>query len=107
MSIYDKYSGSMKITTRLNHMSHCKTASGKNRPNDWTYRVCIVNTHRDGLGLLINGSTLECSCVAVAPRFNGSSSQGFLAHKKHRPLGPYSRAMLRPYGGPRGGGCFL
>ena len=27
-SIYDKYSGSMKITTHLYHVSHCKTASG-------------------------------------------------------------------------------
>jgi len=46
-SIYDKYSGSMTITTRLDHISHCKTASGTNWSNTWTYRVCIINTRRD------------------------------------------------------------
>ena len=29
-SIYDEYSGTMKITTHLDHISHCKTASGTN-----------------------------------------------------------------------------
>ena len=28
--MHDKYSGSTKITTRLDHVSHCKTASGTN-----------------------------------------------------------------------------
>ena len=28
-SIYDKYSGSMKFTTHLDHVSHCETASGR------------------------------------------------------------------------------
>ena len=28
-SMCDKYSGSMEDTTHLDHMSHCKTASGK------------------------------------------------------------------------------
>ena len=46
-SICDKYSGSMKITTRLDHTSHCKTASGTNWSNRWTYRVFIINTRRD------------------------------------------------------------
>ena len=38
-SICDKCSGSMKITTRLNHIGHCKTASGTNWSKRWTYRV--------------------------------------------------------------------
>jgi len=29
-SVYDKYSGSIKITTHLDHISYCKTASGAN-----------------------------------------------------------------------------
>jgi len=29
-SVYDRYSGSMKITTHLDHISHCETASGTN-----------------------------------------------------------------------------
>jgi len=37
--IYEKYSGPMKITTHLDHISHCKTASGTNWSNKWTYRV--------------------------------------------------------------------
>ena len=28
--IYDKHSGSMKISANLDHISHCKTASGTN-----------------------------------------------------------------------------
>ena len=41
-----KYSGSMKITTHLDHNSHCQTASGTNWSNIWTYRVFIMNTRR-------------------------------------------------------------
>ena len=37
-SIYDKYSGSMKITTHLDPISHCKTLSHTNWSNRWTYR---------------------------------------------------------------------
>jgi len=46
-SIYDKYSGSTKITTHLDHVSYCKTASDTNWSNRWTYRVFIINTRRD------------------------------------------------------------
>jgi len=46
-SICDKYSDSVKITTHLNHISHCKTASGTNRSNRWTDRIFIINTRRD------------------------------------------------------------
>ena len=37
----------MKITTRLDHTSHCKTASGPHWSNRWTYRVFVINIRRD------------------------------------------------------------
>ena len=40
-SIHNKYSGSIKITTHLDHISHGKTASGTNRSNRWIYRAFI------------------------------------------------------------------
>ena len=43
----DKYWGSTKITTHLDHISHCKTASGTNWSNRWTHRVFIKNARRD------------------------------------------------------------
>ena len=46
-SIDDKYSGSMKITTRLDHVCHCKVASGIDWSNRRTYRVFIMNTRSD------------------------------------------------------------
>ena len=46
-SIYDKRSGSITITTHLDRISHCETASGTNWSNRWTYRVLIMNTRRD------------------------------------------------------------
>jgi hypothetical protein len=46
-SVYGKYSGSMKFTKYLDHISHCKTASGTNWSHRWTYRVFIRTIHRD------------------------------------------------------------
>ena len=46
-STYDEYSGSMKITTRLDHTSRCKPASGINWSKRWTCRVLIMNARRD------------------------------------------------------------
>ena len=40
-------SQSMKIATRLDHISYCRTASSTNWSNRWTYRVFIINTGRD------------------------------------------------------------
>ena len=37
----------MQITTHLDHVSRCKTTSGTNRSNGWTYRVFNINTRRD------------------------------------------------------------
>ena len=46
-SIYDKYPGSIKITTHLDHIRHCKAASGTNWSNRWTYRAFIINARCD------------------------------------------------------------
>ena len=48
-SVSDKYSGSMKITTHLHHISRCKRASDTNWSSRWTYRVFIINTRRDSI----------------------------------------------------------
>ena len=59
-SIYDNYSGAMKITTHLNHISHCKSAAGTNWSNRWTYCVCIMNTRSlDGAGNIVGPSRLS------------------------------------------------
>ena len=47
--IYDKYSGSTKITTHLDHISHRKMTSGINWSNRWTCRAFIINTRRDSI----------------------------------------------------------
>ena len=36
-----------RITTHLDHISHCKTTFGMNWSNRWTYRVFIINSRRD------------------------------------------------------------
>ena len=41
-SISDKYSGLMRISAHLDHMSHCKITSGTHRSNRWTYPVFII-----------------------------------------------------------------
>jgi hypothetical protein len=45
--IHDKHSGSMKINTHLDHISHRKTKFGTNSSDRWTYRVFIINTRHD------------------------------------------------------------
>ena len=51
--MYNNYSGALKISTHLDHLNHCKTASGTNWLNRWTYRVSITNTHRDYIRSLV------------------------------------------------------
>ena len=41
-SIRDKYPGSTKITTHLDHIGQCKTASGTNWSKRWTYQSKIL-----------------------------------------------------------------
>ena len=55
-TIHDQYSHSMKITTRLDQISDCKTASGTNWSNRWTYRVFFIDTRRDQI------STVHLAC---------------------------------------------
>ena len=45
--LFDKYPGSTKIATHLDHISHCKPRSGTTWSNTWTYRIFIINTRRD------------------------------------------------------------
>jgi len=42
-SIHDIFLYSMKITTLMDYISHCKTAP----VNGWTHRVFIIHTRRD------------------------------------------------------------
>ena len=44
-----KYAGSTKLTTLLDHISHCKTASDTNWSNRWTYRELIINVQYSAL----------------------------------------------------------
>jgi hypothetical protein len=41
-SIYDNYLASMKFTAHLDHICHCKTASGANWSNRLTYQAFII-----------------------------------------------------------------
>ena len=43
-SIHEKHSGSMKVTTHLDHIRHCKAPSGTSWSNTRTFRVFIINT---------------------------------------------------------------
>ena len=52
-SVYDKCSGSMKITTHLDHISHYTTASDTIWAKRWTYRIFGINTRRDEIVWLI------------------------------------------------------
>ena len=45
-SIQDKHAGSIKVTTHLNHISHCQAASGTGWLNRWTHRVYYKHSPR-------------------------------------------------------------
>ena len=59
-----KYSGSMKITTHLDHISHGKIAPGTNWLNRWTYQVFIVNTRHDSIKSLAGQAGQRQWCAA-------------------------------------------
>ena len=46
-SVHDKYSASTKITSQLDHVSHCELASGTNWSDGGTLGVSTTNTNRD------------------------------------------------------------
>ena len=85
-TIHDKYSGSIKIATHLDHSRYRKTPSGTNWSNRWTYRFTVRRLH-------------------VAPRcqqaYRGTS---LIRNSSH--VGPYIRTMSRALCGSREGGCF-
>ena len=47
LSIYDQYSDSTKITSHLDHVSHCTTSPVTIWLDRWTNRVFIMNTRRN------------------------------------------------------------
>ena len=72
-SFHGKYWGSIKITTHVDHISHCRIASGKNWWNRWTYRLFITNTRSDANRVRAN---LEVSEVELrASRLDHSATR--------------------------------
>ena len=62
--VYDRYLGSTKITTHLDHTGRCKIASGTNWSNRWTYRVSALRGMLKALsdsveGILLNHIVIE------------------------------------------------
>ena len=49
-SIFDTYAGPIKITTRLDHINRCETASGTSWSNGWICQDFFINTRRDWIG---------------------------------------------------------
>ena len=64
-SIHHEYSGSIQITTHLDFISHCKTASGTNWSSGWTYRVFMIHTRRDEL---LPAALLPAELAFLTPR---------------------------------------
>ena len=58
------------MITYLDHISHCKTASGTNKSDRWTYPVIIINTHRNQIArhssLEVAGGDLSVDVVVEA-----------------------------------------
>ena len=50
-SICDKHSGSMKITTHLDYILHCKNIPASSWLKQWIYRVFVKSTLRDSIAL--------------------------------------------------------
>ena len=65
--MYHKYSGSMNVTTHMDHIGYCETASGTHWLNRWTYRVFIITTRRDSISLRLPRSTSLAHPVAFSP----------------------------------------
>jgi len=62
-SIYDAYSASIKFTTHLHDISHCKRASGTDWSSRWTYREFIINTRRGADWTRGAGAGGGCACA--------------------------------------------
>ena len=50
-NIHDRYSGPIKISTHLDHLSNHKTASDTNWSNTWTHPAFIISPRRDGISI--------------------------------------------------------
>ena len=63
--IYGEYSGSTKIDTHLDHMSHCKTTAGTNGLNSRTKRVCMIDIRRDEMAVLSDSAFEDDTVLTV------------------------------------------
>ena len=78
ISTHRKCLGSMNITTHLDHVSYCKTASGTNWLNRWTCLLCLINTRRD--------CTPSPEARSRTSRLSGAPYRGTsLKRKRHHP----------------------
>ena len=100
----------MKITTHLDHISHCQTTSGTNWSNRWTYRVSIINSRRGLIQLLprgahahqnvlfcVRGTNLRGSVIVVVQEMHGVVGRGRVTGrvKIYSHVLGFSRALVR------------
>ena len=45
--VYDRYSGSIKITSHLDFISQCRATPGTHWSRRWTIRVFVINIRHD------------------------------------------------------------
>ena len=106
-SIYEQHSDSMKFTTHLDHISHCRTASGTNWSNRWTYPVLgiIINARRDLMPWSPLRSTWvfpECSNMTTHVQCKEPRETTFIQlMTSDRKLGRPERARNEGYMGPQ------
>jgi hypothetical protein len=62
----------MNVAAHLDHISHCKTASGTNWSNKWTYRVSIMNTRRDLSVTVLAKGGVFCWILLHGPLLEGA-----------------------------------
>ena len=86
------YSGSIEITTYPDLIAHCKTASGTNWSNTWTYRVLIIknspilNERQVGLDARPGHEGALLSSVLTPLQHPGNPGvQGYLTYNKTHP----------------------
>jgi hypothetical protein len=76
----DYYSGSMKLTTHWDHMSHCKTASCTHWSNKWTYREYMDQLVHIGR---IDGPT-DLACAEERSREVVEEGRVFVVQERQR-----------------------
>ena len=71
--IYDRYSGSMIMTSHLDHVSHCTAALRTNWSNRRAIREIVIGTDRDSIRVRIPWS---CSWTLHPPPFRPGGDPG-------------------------------